>query len=118
MTAAERMMNLLGLAERARLIATGGFAVEKAIVEKKAKLVIVTEDASERTKNKFADLAEKYSVPFSIVLDKESLAKSVGKDLRSAAALLDEGFSESFRKILTENGDKKRGCRSVEIQSF
>ena len=51
----DKVISLLGLAERAGKIASGEFAAEKAVKIGKARLIIVAEDASDNTKKKFSD---------------------------------------------------------------
>ena len=50
----DKVISLLGLAERAGKIASGEFAAEKAVKTGKARLIIVAEDASDNTKKKFS----------------------------------------------------------------
>ena len=47
------ILGLIGLAMKAGKIAFGADSVEETILKGKAKLVIVSKDSSERTKNKF-----------------------------------------------------------------
>lgn len=60
----DKVISLLGLAERAGKIASGEFAAEKAVKIGKARLIIVAEDASDNTKKKFSDMCKYYQVPF------------------------------------------------------
>lgn len=59
----DKVISLLGLAERAGKIASGEFAAEKAVKTGKARLIIVAEDASDNTKKKFSDMCKYYQVP-------------------------------------------------------
>lgn len=54
----DKVISLLGLAERAGKIASGEFAAEKAVKTGKARLIIVAEDASDNTKKKFSDMCK------------------------------------------------------------
>ena len=56
----DKVISLLGLAERAGKIASGEFAAEKAVKTGKARLIIVAEDASDNTKKKFSDMCKYY----------------------------------------------------------
>ena len=49
-TREERITNLLSMAQRARRIVSGAFAVEQALKSREAVLVLVTADASDETK--------------------------------------------------------------------
>ena len=46
------ILGLIGLAMKAGKVAFGADSVEESIVKKKVRLVIISEDSSERTKNK------------------------------------------------------------------
>lgn len=49
----DSILSMIGLAKRAGKVVSGEFSTEKAVKENKAKLVIVSEDASNNTKNFF-----------------------------------------------------------------
>ena len=48
----DRILSTLSLAQKAGQVKSGEFAVEKAVKEYRASLVIVAQDASENTKKK------------------------------------------------------------------
>ena len=95
-----KIMNLLSMAQRARCIVSGSFAVEQAIKEKKAKYVLVATDAAEESRKTYQELADRYRSPFSLCLTKELLGECLGKEYRAVAALQDEGFSKALSKLL------------------
>ena len=64
----DKVISLLGLAERAGKIASGEFAAEKAVKTGKARLIIVAEDASDNTKRKFSDMCKYYQDTFCMLL--------------------------------------------------
>lgn len=51
----DKILSYLGFATRARKAVSGEFSVEKSIKQRKAKLVIVSEEASQNTRKKFTD---------------------------------------------------------------
>ena len=53
-----RILSSLGLAQKAGCIASGEYAVEKAVKGGLASLVIVAEDASDNTKKKMKNIKE------------------------------------------------------------
>ncbi len=69
---------------------------------KKAKLVIVCEDASENTKTKFQKICEENKIPFFIFGNKFDLSRSIGKDNKTVFAILDSNFSKSIIKMLED----------------
>ena len=90
----DKVISLLGLAERAGKIASGEFAAEK------ARLIIVAEDASDNTKKKFSDMCKYYQVPFACYSQKELLGHGIGKEFRASLAVLDGGFAKAIEKQL------------------
>ena len=59
----DRILSMLGLAERAGKVASGEFSTERAVKSQRAFLVIVSTDASENTKKMFRDMCSFYQVP-------------------------------------------------------
>ena len=53
-----KILSLLGLCMRAGLLSSGEVSVEAAIKNGKAELIIVSEDASLNTKNRFSNSSE------------------------------------------------------------
>ena len=95
-----RILSSLGLAQKAGCIASGEYAVEKAVKVGLASLVIVAEDASDNTKKKFSDMCKYYQVPFACYSQKELLGHGIGKEFRASLAVLDGGFAKAIEKQL------------------
>ena len=100
------ILSLLGLCAKAGKCCSGEFQVEKAVKEKKANLVIVAQDASDLTKKSYKDMCLYYKVPVYIYASKEDLGHCIGKDIRSAVGILDEGFANSIVKKMNSKGGK------------
>jgi len=96
-----KLKNLLGLAQRARLLVSGNFQVNEALSFGKVKLLIVTTDASERSFAEYKKISAEKNLPLLRVLTKESLGQCLGKGERTVAAVLDEGFTSSIKKLLS-----------------
>lgn len=94
----DNILSIIGLATKAGKVVSGEFSVEKAVKSGKAFLVIVSEDASDNTKKMFTNMCAFYNVPMYLYGNKETLGKSIGKEMRASAALLDEGFSVTIIK--------------------
>lgn len=94
----DSILMTLGMAKRAGFVVSGEFSVEKAVKTGKAKLVIVSEDASDNTKKLFTNKCTYYHIPIIFYSDKESLGHAIGQKLRTSAAILDEGFSNALLK--------------------
>jgi len=93
---------MLGLAQRAGILVSGEFAVEKAVKACKAFLVIVAADASDGTKKQFHDMCAYYQTECLECSTKAELGHAIGKDLRSSLAVLDEKMAEAVKKLLTD----------------
>ena len=83
----KQVASLLGLAMRARKLATGESAL-KAVQSQQAHLVFIASDASDNTKKKYIDKCTYYHVDY------------YGKINRMAIAVLDAGFAKSMKSKL------------------
>ena len=54
------------MAQRARMIVSGNFAVEKALKENKVKMLIITSDTSEKTIKEYEKTAMEKDIPLKI----------------------------------------------------
>jgi ribosomal protein L7Ae-like RNA K-turn-binding protein len=98
----EKVVNLLSMAQRAKQVASGEHAVEKAFQEHKAELLLIAEDAAEETKAAYVKLAEKNHISFCYLLTREALGQCLGKNFRAAAVILDKGFSKAMEERIIE----------------
>lgn len=98
----EKWMTLLGLANRARKIISGEELVLREIKNKKAKLVILSNDASFNTSKKVRDKCTYYQVPFRFVQSRVQLGHAIGKEERVVVAILEEGFAKKLTSLLDE----------------
>lgn len=96
----QKLASLLGLAQKAGKLSSGDFAVDRAIKSGKAKIILVAADASEGTKKSYKDMAKFYNVSYYETLSKIRLGEAIGKPLRAAAVITDEGFTRSLLKLL------------------
>jgi len=93
-------MNLLGLANRARKVISGEELVLKEVRNHKAKLVLISEDASPNTMKKVTDKCHFYHVPVVKVKDRYQLGLAIGKGQRVVVAVIDQGFAEKLHQML------------------
>lgn len=94
----DKVLNLIGLAQKARKVASGEFMTEKAVKTGAAALVILAEDASENTKKKFKNMCEFYEVPIRLYAVKDCLGHAMGKEIRASLAVTDEGLAQAIMK--------------------
>jgi ribosomal protein L7Ae-like RNA K-turn-binding protein len=95
-----KLMSLLGLAQKAGRIISGDQVIEKALRDRKIKLLLIAADAAENTCEKYSHLAEACRIEWHLVLTKEELGQAVGKQYRAAVGINDEGFGRAMAKIL------------------
>ena len=74
----DKILNLLGLAQRAGQVISGDFIVEKAIKRKEPKLVLLAGDCAANNEKK--------------------LGTAIGKEVRVVVAVLDDGFAKALLK--------------------
>ena len=106
----QKIYSYIGLATKAGKAVSGEFSTEKAIKEKKAKLVLISEEASDNTKKKFIDSCSWYQIPIYLFGEKERLGHSMGKQLRASLAIMDEGLAVAIVKQFTllKHEDQRR----------
>lgn len=100
----KKILGLLGLATRARKIAFGADSVENELKGRKIKVIIVAEDSSQRTKEKFTKLGEQYNVPIIIKGNIDELSKTIGKNNKAIIGIKDINLSNEIIKI-NDGGD-------------
>ncbi len=99
----DKVLSLLGLSLRSGNLVSGEYSTEKVVKGKKAKLVIVSSDASDNTKKLFTDKCQFYKIPLYIYGTKAELGKAVGKEIRSSVAVTDKGLAETIIKRLEDS---------------
>ena len=100
-----KVLSYIGLATRARKSVSGEFSVENSVRKGKAKLVVVSEEASENTKKKIRSLCEYYKVPLYVAYSSAELGSACGKEFRMSVAVEDEGrCGDPGIRVNTGNG--------------
>ncbi|MGN1296876.1 MAG: L7Ae/L30e/S12e/Gadd45 family ribosomal protein [Clostridia bacterium] len=67
--------------------------------KKKVSLIIVAENSSERTKEKFQKLSEEYNIPIAIIGEIEELSQAIGKSNKAILGIEDINLSNEIQKI-------------------
>ena len=93
-----KILGLIGLAMKAGKVAFGSDSVEESVTKRKVKLVIVSEDSSERTKNKFIDICKNYNIPIITYGDIDTLSKTIGKSNKAVLGIKDINISKSIQE--------------------
>jgi ribosomal protein L7Ae-like RNA K-turn-binding protein len=95
-----KVVQYLGLAQRAGKMVTGEELVIQAIRHKQVKLVVLAGDASDNTRKKIQDKCASYQVPLRIYGDRNLLGSSLGKEQRVTLGVKDSGFAQELLKLI------------------
>ncbi len=95
----KKILGLVGLAARARQIAFGADNVETEIKKKQVHLILVSKEASQRTKDKFIKLSSEYKIPIIIDGDIDEISKSIGKSNKAIIGIKNINLSAQIEKI-------------------
>ena len=101
----DRIGSLLGICRKGGQVSSGEFAAEEAVKKRKAKLLILSEDASLNTKKKFRNMCTFYKVPVMIYGSKENLGRWIGCLERAVVTVNNEQLAEKIRLIFRQKTD-------------
>ncbi|MGI6513438.1 MAG: hypothetical protein GX052_02495 [Syntrophomonadaceae bacterium] len=93
---------MIGLACRAGQVSSGSMAAKNSILRRRAFLLIMSRDISEKTKDELISSSRKRDIPWVILGDKYRLGAHVGKAYRVALTINDRGFADAILKALDE----------------
>ena len=102
-----KILGLIGLAARARKVSYGADSVELETQKRKVYLIILAQDSSIRTKEKFQKISEKYNIPIIITQTIEDLSKAIGKNNKAILGIEDINLANEIQKI--NNGGEAIG---------
>lgn len=94
-----KLLTMLGFAIKSGNLLSGENTVEMFLPRRKVSLVIIAEDASENTKDKFVSMADRYNIPYIIYGSREELSHAIGKFNRAVIGVTNKKFSREIRKI-------------------
>ena len=100
---AEKIIGLLGLANRAGQISAGAMQTEKAIMTGKCKLLLIAEDVAPETLKRLTIMTVETGIPTLKILTKLQLGTAVGKSPKAAIAINDNGFASSLRRMASSD---------------
>lgn len=96
----QKVLNMIGLATRARKVAMGEEIVVKSLV--KCKLVFLASDAGPNTEKKITTKCNTKGIECIRLFNRDELSKAVGKNNRVVCGIKDQGFANAIRKLLEE----------------
>ena len=95
-----RVLGLIGIATKAGKVIFGTEAVLEAIEKRKAKLVIIAEDASEKSKDNMIYSSSKKDIPIAVYGLIEDISHSIGRKNKSVICINDKNLGEEIYKII------------------
>ncbi|SNU89896.1 ribosomal protein L7A family protein [Streptococcus merionis] len=95
----QKLLNLLGLAQRAGKLISGEELVVKSIQTGQAKLIFLAQDAGPNLSKKITDKSDYYQVNVSTALTTLEISTALGKP-RKVLAVVDAGFVKKMRSIM------------------
>ena len=98
----QKIYQLLGIATRARKVITGEDLTVREVQAGKARLVLITSDASENTMKKITDKCKFFNVEKHVFGNREDLGHAIGKESRVVLAITDAGFARKISELLNE----------------
>ena len=104
-----RLHNAVGLAMKAGKCISGDFAVEQALRASKVKLVLLDEDASENTRDRYERLCRRMNADLKTMT---TLGDAIGKPSRMIAAVTDENMTKLILSAFAQqdrNGGRSDG---------
>ena len=95
----QKILNLLGLATRARKIITGEDFCLDGIRNGHVKYLFLASDAGVNTTKRITDKANYYNVLVDNRFSSIELSKAIGKENRKVVGITDEGFAKKIKEI-------------------
>ena len=99
MTSNKRILGMLGLASKARKLSFGADSTLEELQKNKIKLIIVAEDASDRTKNKFIEKANSNNINIIVYATIDDLSKAIGKENKAVIGIKDANIAQEIEKM-------------------
>lgn len=96
----EKILNLAGLAYRARKVSLGVDTIINDIQKRRVNFVLIATDAQKNSKKQLIDKCRTYAVPYGEVANRQALGSAIGKHERVAIGINDQGFARKFQSLL------------------
>lgn len=95
-----KILGLIGITAKAGKIVSGADACIEEMKNRKVYLLIISEEASDKTKKNFKYYAEKYQIPIQIYGKIEELSKKIGKKNKAIIGIKDLNLAKEIEKII------------------
>ena len=95
-----KILNLLGLAARARMITLGEEFVLKTLPKSSHNLVFLASDAGKNISGKIINKTDTYGALVIKTFTTDELSKAIGKENRKVILVTDKGFIDKFKEYM------------------
>lgn len=95
-----KIYGYIGLSMKAGKVSFGTDSVVESIEKKKAKLIIIASDCSERTKKNFEKIAIESHIPIIVYGTVDEISKSIGKENKAVIAIKDTSIAKEIEKVI------------------
>lgn len=99
----DKILSLLGFAQKSGNLISGENTCELYIKKNKIRLVIISEDASTNSKNKFIGLCNSKNIPYIVFDNRDNLSYAIGKYNRAIFGIKNKDFAERILDLYKEN---------------
>lgn len=96
----QKICGLIGLATKAGKIVAGTDACLQEIEKRKINIIMLANNASERTKNHFKNKCKEANIQIYEGLSMEELSSCTGKSNKAVLGIKDKGFMQAIIKII------------------
>lgn len=96
----QKVLNLLGLATRARKTISGEELVVQSL--RSLKVVFLASDAGPNTTKKVTTKCNTQNIALINIFDRTEISRAIGKDNRVVCGVKDKGFADAMLKLLEE----------------
>mgnify|MGYP004633359351 CR=1 FL=1 len=100
MIAQNKLYGLLGLCSKAGKLTFGTEATEEAILKRIVYFIIIADDSSEKTKNKFKTICEKRKIDYIVYGTIDDNSKAIGKSNKAILGVKDKNLANAIKKII------------------
>lgn len=100
----KRILGMLGISAKAGKIVCGTDATVEDIERHKVSLVIVAENASEKTKKNMKYICDKNGVTILEFGNIDEISKTIGKNNKAIIGIKSKSLSKEVEKLIKENG--------------
>ena len=99
-----KVLGMLGISAKAGKMVCGTDATLEDIERRKVCLVVVAENASDKTKKNIEFICKKKNVEYIEFGDIDEISKAIGKSNKAIIGIKSKGLAEQIVKLIRENG--------------